>query len=1321
MMQSRIINQSGDRPIYIEKNNGTVYVGEYAAEPHSAFADGSYELKAYEPFIQPPIQRWEVDEIYDWIVKDTPEGKPNRVALLYGSAGIGKSVVMHELLMKVRANEEFLVLGLKSDQIEFFDTNDLAKQMHLAKPLTKVVEEKAKEVKRVVILIDQIDALSLSLSSNRTPLRSLLKLIGQIRHIKGVRVVISCRPYDMEYDPDLNNLRVTNKWELKAISSDEVKNVLRVKNLNADLDAQMLEFLGVPLHLALYLKVIGHVELRSPLTQELLYGELWNIYVVNVQADTFRKDALLALLDELAGSMYERQELSVHIRDFETRYNNELAYLLHNGLLTKTASGHIQFFHQTMFDYVYARRFVENGKDLLTELESQHQGLFSRAAVKSILSFQREIDTKLYRRNIDSLLFSRNEKDLPKYRFHLQSLALSNMTYFDKPKKEEIDLISQKIYADEQFFGVILESVHTGDWFRAIWGIIDAKGGWPSLSENNKKEVMQMCRRTLWADAEAVIDISNKILDYGNREDEEYVKNLLSFQNFNCSVDKIIALYQKLSHNNVPLECTSLLKNILKAAPDFVCDEIEKNVRAQLAAKDKPSYNGVSFNHSEEELFNTLETEHHDHTIRLFVKLLGMILEATKFDILGSEISNSFAFTHFQLSSGHHFSTEFTEDVANKLIYDFKQNINTTQVQDYLNEFINSNYDGYVFIALHIYTTFANRFVNEIYNAVTTRKILHDAPCWVEYQGLEALKAAFPLMSDAQKAGIIDYATDVTDRGEYTLYDSSRASLRLQNGIPMLDVDVHRGKILYVIDYDELKRLNWRAYQERLRIERKYQYREKSGKVSYPRLINEQPFKVSTMTGWSSVGEEHASKMNCTTWYKSMIEYVDNDHIDWSRPSLMGQCELFRSVVAGNPEKFVSFITEIAKDEKILLAYVISGMRGLVDAKRLSEAENVFSIIVEQIGNDVNSNHRKFDIHSFLFALDDFLKADYVPASLFDFICNSAHFAKEPEEEKAAQDESDIYNRGINQARGHAANMLVKCYCYDEFKKQLFETLEKVAEESSVYTRSAILLDMAVLNFLDKERNVALFKKLLHDYDPRLMAMPVHNHNPLVYFVNYAFDEVADYFQKASETPLCYKQVVILLWLAWSHNNHHETARELLDKICSESEDARIALVHFLSSLDRQMNKDAEAYILQFMSEKYESQKLGEQYDNIFLHIDDWPDEIRGSIAIEYINSPLKKYAGRNYMNFLASYAITDPLTSLKWLEIILDSRQPDDYNLWNQTVDVLIQSYNGIKSFDCGEYRDVLERAMDLMDRLMQSKDKWFLITNFIYRLDNE
>ena len=63
-----MVQQYGDKSIYVEKNEGQIFVGNaYIEESFSAFSKGSYELKEYTPTIHPAIHRDEVDQIKDWI------------------------------------------------------------------------------------------------------------------------------------------------------------------------------------------------------------------------------------------------------------------------------------------------------------------------------------------------------------------------------------------------------------------------------------------------------------------------------------------------------------------------------------------------------------------------------------------------------------------------------------------------------------------------------------------------------------------------------------------------------------------------------------------------------------------------------------------------------------------------------------------------------------------------------------------------------------------------------------------------------------------------------------------------------------------------------------------------------------------------------------------------------------------------------------------------------------------------------------------------------------------------------------------------------
>lgn len=1311
-MEVKTVNQFGVKSIYIEKNEGEIYVSEnYVESPSSAFINGSYELSDYTPTIEPAIPREQVGMIKAWIEREVGNEKSSTLGLLYGKAGIGKSVVMHDLLKTLQENKDYQVLGLKSDQVEFVDTDDLSHKLRLAQPIEKVVEEMAKKFQRVILLIDQIDALSLSLSSNRTPLRSLLKLIGQIQYIPNVRVVISCRPYDLEYDPMLDNLRIKNKWELKELTKEQVSRSLKNNNCNERLSDNLLRFLGNPLHLYLFLKVKSYEKLTDPLTTDLLYNQLWKKYVVDDNERNVDKERLLALLDSIVSSMYERQVLSVHIREFETTYDAELRYLVRNGLAIITSSGQVQFFHQTLFDYVYARLFIENGHDLLEELKGQHQGLFSRAAVKSILTFLRERDSAKYIRIIEKLLYAKNMDGRELYRYHLKSLALNNMAFFEIPLQEELNLISKRVFSDKVYMDVVFETVYTGNWFNAIWNIIDSKGGWKNLSKAYKDKVMVMSQRTLWLSGEMVLDRLNAVLDLSDENDCQYLDDLLQRYNLNCSSDKLIDYYKRLVKTRNPLQYTHLLMNILKENPTFVCEELKENVRQQMKEKESKYVYKIGVNHEVETLYEELLKDHNDIAIRFLVDILTIVYQSTEFELEGADISYSTEFLTFERVKGVHYVSNVVEDAANILIDEFLKSIDDEKTKRYIMEFSQSKHVGFVYIALYMYTSRPDLFKDDTYDIIMNRQVLANAPSWVEYQAVEALRVTFCLFSDDQKKTILNRILAIEDKDEGKLYGRDTIEIRMKYGLPILDIDIHKGKALEVITLDELRRLSWEAYQERQRIDRKF---------DKARLKNSKPSSTSSHVGWTSLTVEQGMKMSCDTWFNSMLKYNIDPH-DWEKPSLTGQCHLFREVVSKNPDKYVGLIDRAIADERILLDYPQAGMQGLLDAGRMDEAMHVLGAILCVIGNDVNSDVRGFSIHSLLFALNDIPKQDNIPAIVMNLLCNALINAKEPEEDRHKED-NDVHTVGINQARGNAGYMLVECARSEQYKEKIFETIESIAETASIYTRAAILLNMAALNLLDKNRNVELFKRLMHDYNPRLMSLPVHNYNPLVYFINYAVGELMDYFEHAANCPACYPGQVVILWLAWSHNHRDERIKVLLDKMCDNSEEARISLLKFLSTLDQKVNDDGVCYILHIMEPLFDSQKMGEACDNLFYHIGAWPEKIQYQITDRYVNSPLCKHHIHTFVGYLGGYAIKDPVQTLRWLELMMDKAEiPDDYFIWNRIADVIIQAYNGIKSFNDPSYQETLEHAMDLIDTIMKSPNNKHLISNFINKLDNE
>ncbi len=78
--------------------------------------------------------------------------------------------------------------------------------------------------------------------------------------------------------------------------------------------------------------------------------------------------------------------------------------------------GSVRFFHETMYDHVLARAFVEDDRPLIDEVLSKRQDLSRRALVRQVLTFQRGVDRPAY------LVSARSLIEHPNVRFHLRDV-----------------------------------------------------------------------------------------------------------------------------------------------------------------------------------------------------------------------------------------------------------------------------------------------------------------------------------------------------------------------------------------------------------------------------------------------------------------------------------------------------------------------------------------------------------------------------------------------------------------------------------------------------------------------------------------------------------------------------------------------------------------------------------------------------------------------------------------------------------------------------------------------------------------------------------
>src|SRR5690606_2653849 len=119
--------------------------------------------------------------------------------IIKGGAGCGKSVILNNTY-QLLVNKGIPAIGLKADEINADSIEELDKKIGLSESLQNSVERISMDYPKVIIILDQLDALSQSLSANRDNLGTYNLLIEKLKRITNARIIISVREYDLNYD-----------------------------------------------------------------------------------------------------------------------------------------------------------------------------------------------------------------------------------------------------------------------------------------------------------------------------------------------------------------------------------------------------------------------------------------------------------------------------------------------------------------------------------------------------------------------------------------------------------------------------------------------------------------------------------------------------------------------------------------------------------------------------------------------------------------------------------------------------------------------------------------------------------------------------------------------------------------------------------------------------------------------------------------------------------------------------------------------------------------------------------------------------------------
>ena len=405
--------------------------------------------------LHPRIERVEASQLIEALLE-------KRIGFVTGTAGGGKSSVLEqsvELLEAAGAK----VLAFRLDRLAHFaSTADLNLQLGLEVPPAEVLT-RAAENQDTYLVIDQLDAVSIASGRIPNSFDAIADLIGEALSVPGIRVILACREFDIDNDHRIRSMIErpdTVKVSVGALSADEVNAAVTVMGLDAaQLTASQHEILRTPMHLVLLETIADQEGALAFQSRGSLFEAYWER---KRQMSKVRRAGVQfnVVLSRVANVASDRQMLSIPIEILDDGDLIEDANVLVSEQVLVRDGDRIAFFHETFFDYVFARQWVSRTESLVEFLLRNEQELFRRAQVRQILQYLYERDPERFRDETADVLTSEQ------VRFHIKETVLAVLSNLEAPSTEDAELIFEVASVTPRLEEQLWSNICRTPWFR---------------------------------------------------------------------------------------------------------------------------------------------------------------------------------------------------------------------------------------------------------------------------------------------------------------------------------------------------------------------------------------------------------------------------------------------------------------------------------------------------------------------------------------------------------------------------------------------------------------------------------------------------------------------------------------------------------------------------------------------------------------------------------------------------------------------------------------------------------------------------------------
>ncbi len=1234
------------------------------------------------------IRRAETNQIIQWIDAPLPRDEKG-IALLAGDAGTGKSVVLRDVLLALQ-DRGTPVLGIKADQYCVESIQKLEEILHLKGGIEEMVWALAQEKGRVVVLIDQIDALSQSLSARRIYLENFTNLVQALAEIPEARIVVSCRKYDLQNDHEFAFYRRQKAFEISFLSEEEVHGILQKLSGNLPkLPNDLMGLLKTPLHLDVFCRVFRpDLAFEKITVLRDLYDELWLQKVVEIKTAEEKAvvpEKIEQLIFELARKMYADQDLTVASKLFRTQFSKELEYLKSEGIVLESKEG-LTFFHQTFYDFSFAKQFVKSGVAVEKYLLDNGQNLHIRACLKMMLEFLREDDRTEYLRVLRAILSG------PEFYFHVKSLALSLLGYVKKPFAEEMQLARDLIFTNPDLFKAFLASVKSREWLLFLLDekqpqrLVETAPFGDTLSADSRERFLEILngfqlrhlpesRDELLRFVADLPEIEGKIWLVQNA-----LRNVGTWDN-----PLTFKLFETYASNMHDIFFSKFLEDAAESDLNWSLRHLKKAIQ-KVAEANTVGFGELRFEHSLAKLIEHLIEKHPEPTFDLLLdfQMQRLLLP----DNSHRPIKPNAIFNDFPI-----FLIDIDED-GRDYTQLFPLLIKSVRV---LARAGSPRFSRFVYKNLESLSATRLLILVEGFRANPSANMVEIArffPIFIENKGVDTfsilawrvrrlLKETFSEFSEVQKRQLISLVSQIESDDE--------REWATENNRPDWIGNV-RFKWLKCLPENDIVQI-----PEVAEI-----FRELSDR--FPISEDEEPNKIKSYLVGPPLEQHEYDDMTFEDWKASFSKF-DKEYQPERASRKGGSLEharQFEAEVKKQPDYYFPLIEELISIVDLPKTYLIHGLDGLKEAKYAPERLLfLFKKILPTLADfDV------FEVRRLVGLCSVFSNEEIEDDLVVEFLAKMAMVHPDPEDAKTqivinngAQDST--YLSGFQTVRGSAVHLLPYFYYFKKYESLIFQTLEHVAEQDLLMVRSQMMPRLALLTNLDKARSLRLFLRLIRDSEAAIME---HSAWSAQYFARQNFEAVQLYFENALAHPKIAKDMGVILGLTYVFER--SDALDLLNRFFEKSDEAKAGAIdvaaHNLCDEDGKLIPRSLELFGLFLEES--SDTVIHAYDIAFRHLKpaDFP----------YLQPTLKRFSKtvvarknpRPFYEYLISCAKSEPEACLDLVENFAEYEKPNiQYAGYydNEPLKVVLNAYHTLWGKKIKDHV-LLKKALFLFDAML-------------------